>query len=75
MLMLLAAVTPSGPEVATMRWEDLVCAACSGRVLEGRCPTCRAAREEMRSRRVRLPAAQLLFAAAFVLALIVVLTH
>ena len=28
--------------------DDLVCAACSGRVSEARCATCRAAREELR---------------------------
>ncbi|MCK9874498.1 hypothetical protein MXD61_11805 [Frankia sp. AgPm24] len=28
--------------------EDLVCASCSGLVIEGRCPTCRASREYLR---------------------------
>ncbi|WP_261565390.1 hypothetical protein [Frankia gtarii] len=28
--------------------EDLVCARCSGLVIEGRCPTCRASREYLR---------------------------
>jgi hypothetical protein len=28
--------------------QDLVCARCSGLVIEGRCPTCRASREYLR---------------------------
>jgi hypothetical protein len=33
-------------EVCTVCCEGLVCAACSGRVSEGRCPICRAYRDE-----------------------------
>ena len=29
-----------------MRRDDLVCANCAGRVSEGRCPVCRAARDQ-----------------------------
>jgi len=29
-----------------MRRDDLVCAHCAGRVSEGRCPVCRAARDQ-----------------------------
>ena len=42
--------------------DDLVCAACSGRVSEARCATCRAAREELRSARPVAPEAFLLVA-------------
>jgi hypothetical protein len=58
-----------------MSWEDLVCASCAGRVVEGRCPTCRAAREQFRSERTPFPATAFLLAAAVLLALLVVLTH
>lgn len=30
-----------------MSQDQLICASCSGRVIEGRCPICRAARAEM----------------------------
>jgi hypothetical protein len=58
-----------------VNWEDLVCASCAGRVVEGRCATCRAARDEMRSRGVMLPATQFLLAAALLLALLLVLAR
>ncbi|MCW2598959.1 MAG: hypothetical protein JWM02_788 [Frankiales bacterium] len=58
-----------------MGWEDLVCAACAGRVVEGRCATCRASREQFRGQRPALPAAPLLIAAALLLALLMVLAH
>ena len=45
-----------------MDWQDLVCASCSGRVADGRCPTCRAAREQF-SQRAGLPAAAVLLGA------------
>ena len=54
-----------------MAWDDLVCAACSGRVGDGRCPTCRASRDQLR--RQSLPAVPLLLAALVVLLLLVVL--
>ena len=53
-----------------MSWQDLVCAACAGRVVEARCPSCRAAREDFQSRRVTLPAGQLLLLAAALLTLL-----
>jgi hypothetical protein len=56
-------------------WQDLVCAACAGRVVEGRCPTCRAARDGFESQAVGLPAGPLLLLAALLLTLLVVLTH
>jgi hypothetical protein len=56
-------------------WQDLICAACAGRVVDGRCASCRAAREEFLSQRLALPAGPLLLLAALVLALLVFLTH
>ena len=58
-----------------MGWEDLVCAACAGRVVEGRCPTCRAARAGFEAQRPVFPAGPLLLLAALLLALLVVLGH
>ena len=51
--------------------EDLVCAACHGRVAEGRCPTCRASRELLRPG--PLPAGPVLLAALVVLLLVLLL--
>ena len=58
-----------------MNWRDLVCAACGGRVVEARCASCRAARDDFRSQRVGLPAGQLLVIAAALLAVLLVLAH
>ncbi len=58
-----------------MDWQDLVCASCAGRVVDGRCASCRAAREDFRNQRVTLPAGPLLLLAAVLLTLLVVLTH
>ncbi len=58
-----------------MSWEDLVCAACAGRVVDGGCPTCRAARDQLLAYRRPLPAAQILLLAAVLLALLVVLVR
>lgn len=55
--------------------EDLVCASCSGRVGDGRCPTCRAALRRMRDERVVLPALPFLLAALTVLILLIALTR
>ena len=52
--------------------DDLVCAACSGRVVDGRCPTCRASRGSLRQ--PRLPAEALLALAAL-LAVLLLLLH
>jgi hypothetical protein len=52
--------------------DDLVCAACSGRVLDGGCPTCRRSRSSLPVD--RLPAEALLLLAV-VLALLAVLTR
>jgi hypothetical protein len=61
--------------VRDVSWEDLVCAACAGRVVEGRCPTCRAAREQFRSGGPSFPATPFLLAAAVLLVLLLVLSH
>jgi hypothetical protein len=53
--------------------DDLVCAACGGRVAEGRCPTCRASRELLR-RGDPLPVGPFLLAALLCLVLLVLLT-
>ena len=52
--------------------DDLVCAACSGRVADGRCPTCRAAWSQLRPGAAVRPEAFLLLA-VLALALLVVL--
>ena len=51
--------------------DDLVCAACAGRVLDGGCPTCRVSRGSLPQD--RLPAEAFLVLAA-VIALLLVLT-
>jgi hypothetical protein len=66
---------PFDEEVHRVNWEDLVCASCAGRVVEGRCATCRAAREQFRSDGPSFPAAPFLLAAAVLLALLLVLAH
>jgi len=58
-----------------MSWEDLVCAACAGRVVEGRCPTCRAARRQFTAGAPQLPAAAVLLAAALLTVLLLILAH
>jgi hypothetical protein len=58
-----------------MSCEHLICANCTGLVVEGRCPACRAAREEVhRHGPVMTP--QLLIAAALLLLLgLLIATH
>jgi hypothetical protein len=53
-------------------YDDLVCAACSGRVVDGGCPTCRASRASLTA--ARLPA-EALFALAAVLAVVLLVLH
>ncbi len=57
-----------------MSYDDLLCAACSGRVVEGGCPTCRVSRGRLPGPRP-LPAQALLIAAVLVLIAIILLTH
>mgnify|MGYP000046402853 CR=1 FL=1 len=49
--------------------DDLVCAACGGRVGNARCPSCRAALERWRSQRPVLPATAVLLLALLLLLL------
>jgi hypothetical protein len=56
-----------------MGYDDLLCAACSGRVVDGDCPTCRAARESLPSS--RLPAESFLLLALLLTVLLVLSTH
>jgi hypothetical protein len=55
-----------------MSCEHLICARCSGPVVEGRCPSCRAARAEVHHHGPAVPPAVILLALvlAFVLALV-----
>ena len=54
-----------------MAYDDLLCAACSGRVVDGGCPTCLVTRQSLPSA-PKLPA-QALLALAGVLTLLLVL--
>jgi len=54
-----------------MGYDDLVCAACSGRVLDGGCPTCRASRQSLPAS--RLPAEALLALAALLMVVLLIL--
>jgi hypothetical protein len=56
-----------------MSYDDLVCAACSGRVLDGDCPVCRASRQTLR--RPQLPADLVLAVAAVMALLLILATH
>ena len=56
-----------------MSSDDLVCAACGGRVGDARCPTCRAAREHLRDAAPALPAGPVLLAALLLLLLVLAL--
>jgi hypothetical protein len=61
----------TGPKEASVAYDDLLCAACSGRVVDGGCPTCMITRQSLPSA-PRLPAGALLALAA-VLTLLLVL--
>ena len=54
--------------------DELVCAVCSGRVSEGRCPTCRAAWADLRASTPVRPEAFLVVAALALVLLLVLLT-
>ena len=54
-----------------MSCEHLICAQCAGPVVEGRCPACRAARQEVHHHSMASP--QLLIAAVLVLAVVLLL--
>ena len=53
--------------------EDLLCAACGGRVAEARCATCRASLAWLRDQRPALPAGPVLLAALVLLLLLLAL--
>ncbi|MDX6198670.1 MAG: hypothetical protein QOJ79_1821 [Actinomycetota bacterium] len=57
-----------------MAYDDLLCAACSGRVVDGGCPTCLITRQSLPSA-PKLPAAALLAAASVLAALLVLADH
>jgi hypothetical protein len=57
-----------------MAYDDLLCAACSGRVVDGGCPTCRVTREQLPAS-PRLPAEALLALAALLTLLLVLAEH
>ena len=56
-----------------MSSDDLVCAACGGRVGDARCPTCRASRQHLRDTSPMLPAGPVLLAALLLLLLVLAL--
>ena len=56
-----------------MSSDDLVCAACGGRVAEARCSTCRVSRQFLRNSQPPLPAGPLLLAALVALLLVLAL--
>lgn len=59
-----------------MDWRSLVCASCSRPVVDGRCPTCRAIREEFRRHPgPRLDVVAVLAALAVLLSLLLSLHH
>ena len=59
------------PEGVPMSCEHLICAQCAGPVVEGRCPACRAARQEVHHHSMASP--QLLIAVIAVLAVLMLL--
>jgi hypothetical protein len=63
-----------GPKEASVAYDDLLCAACSGRVVDGGCPTCLITRQG-RPSAPHMPAAALLALAAVLTLLLVVAEH
>lgn len=57
-----------------MAYDDLLCAACSGRVVDGGCPTCLITRQSLPTT-PRLPAAGLLALAAVLTLLLLLADH
>lgn len=58
-----------------MSCEHLICARCSGPVVEGRCPTCRVARAEIHRHGPVVPPVVLLLALALAAVLLLALRH
>jgi hypothetical protein len=61
-------------EEASMAYDDLLCAACSGRVVDGGCPTCLVTRQSLPTA-PRLPAQALLALAALLTVVLVLAEH
>jgi hypothetical protein len=57
-----------------MSCQHVICAACSGPVAEGRCPTCRAARAELHGPHLHLTPAQITELVAILIAVVTALT-
>ena len=55
--------------------DDLVCAACGGRIGDARCATCRASLAHLRAQRYPLPAAAVLLLALLTLLTILALSR
>ncbi len=55
--------------------EDLVCARCSGLVIEGRCPLCRASREYLRRNSVAISPQLIIAIVAIVMVLAALAVH
>jgi hypothetical protein len=58
-----------------MTWDHLVCAACSGLVRDGSCPTCRAARDRFQREEGEGVSPALLAALAFLIIVVAVLAQ
>ena len=58
-----------------MSCEHLICARCSGPVVEGRCPTCRTARAEMHHHGMPASQAAILIALILIFAMLLALRH
>ncbi len=64
----------TGTKEASVAYDDLLCAACSGRVVDGGCPTCLVTRQSLPGA-PRLPAGALLALAALLTLLLVLADH
>ena len=56
-----------------MGYDELLCAACAGRVVDGGCPTCRVTREDLPG--AQLPAGAFLALAAVLTVLLLILAR
>ena len=65
---------PTRTEEASVAYDDLLCAACSGRVVDGGCPTCLITRQSLPTA-PKLPAQALLALAAVLTLLLVLVDH
>lgn len=58
-----------------MSHDDLICASCSGRVADGRCPVCREARAQLRESARTTSLVYLAIAAVLLFAFVFALVH